>query len=131
MAPSFEPFTRFADDLAKMATGAAGAAASLRSEMTALMRQRLDGMLESMDLVAREDYQALQDMVSKLREEQEALLKRVAALEAAQAPVAAAPAAPRKTKVKVPEAAVSEVALEAAAPPKPKRPRKPKAAPSE
>lgn len=141
MAPSFEPFTRLADDLAKMATGAAGAAANLRSEMSSLVKHRFDSLLESMDLVAREDYAALEEMVATLRKQQEALIARVEALEALELgkrpPVAEAKAAKSKAaKVKPPEAATSEAALDAvnsadagssADADKPKRARKPKA----
>ena len=46
------------------------------------MRDRLEGVLAGMDLVSREEFDAVKAMVVKAREEQEALLARIAVLEA-------------------------------------------------
>ena len=76
---------RLFDDLARLAGGAMGAAAGLRAEFEGLMRQQLDRWLTGMDLVRREEFDAVQAMAAKARTEQEALAARVAALEAALA----------------------------------------------
>lgn len=76
---------RLFDDLARLAGGAMGAAAGLRAEFEGLMRQQLDRWLAGMDLVRREEFDAVQAMAAKARAEQEALAARVAALEAALA----------------------------------------------
>ena len=73
---------RIFDDLARVASGAAGAAGAVRDEMESMLRDRLQGMLDSMDLVRREDFEAVQEMAQNARMEQERLEARVAALEA-------------------------------------------------
>ena len=73
---------RVLDDLARMASGAAGAAGAVRDEMEAMVRDRLQQVLDSMDLVRREDFEAVQEMAQNARMEQERLEARVAALEA-------------------------------------------------
>jgi BMFP domain-containing protein YqiC len=74
---------RFFDDLARLAGGAMGAVAGLRAEFEGLVRQQFDRTIAGMDLVRREEFDAVQGMAAKARIEQEALEKRVAALEAA------------------------------------------------
>lgn len=73
---------RVLDDLARMASGAAGAAGAVRDEMESMVRDRLQSVLDSMDLVRREDFEAVQEMAQNARMEQERLEARVAALEA-------------------------------------------------
>ncbi len=73
---------RIFDDLARVASGAAGAAGAVRDEMESMVRDRLQSMLDSMDLVRREDFEAVQEMAQNARMEQERLEARVAALEA-------------------------------------------------
>ena len=73
---------RVLDDLARMASGAAGAAGAVRDEMESMVRDRLQTLLDSMDLVRREDFEAVQEMAQNARMEQERLEARVAALEA-------------------------------------------------
>ena len=74
---------RFLDDLAKVATGALGVAAGMRSEAEALLRQRFERFLSDMDLVTRDEFDVVKAMAAAARAEQETLEKRVAALEAA------------------------------------------------
>ncbi len=73
---------RVLDDLARVASGAAGAAGAVRDEMESMVRDRLQSLLDSMDLVRREDFEAVQEMAQNARMEQERLEARVAALEA-------------------------------------------------
>ena len=62
------------------------AAAGVREEFDVLVRRQLERLLERMDLVNREEFDAVKAMAAKARSEQEALAKRVAALEAAAKP---------------------------------------------
>ncbi len=75
--------SRFFDDIARVAGGALGAAAGLRNELEAMVRDRLQRMMSDMDLVPREEFEAVREMAAKARAEQEALAARVEALEAA------------------------------------------------
>ena len=76
---------RLLDDIARVAGGAVGALAGVRSEVEELVKQRLERLFAEMDLVPREDFEAVRAMAQKARLEQEALEKRVAVLEAALA----------------------------------------------
>lgn len=72
---------RLLDELAKAMTDAAGAAQGVRREMETAMRSQLERLLNSMDLVKREEFEAVRDMAIKAREENEALAKRLDVLE--------------------------------------------------
>jgi len=72
---------RLLDDMARVASGAVGAAAGLRTEMEALVRDRLRRMLDDLDLVEREEFEAVREMAAKARAEQETLAARLDALE--------------------------------------------------
>jgi len=76
---------RLLDDLARMVGGAAGALSGVRGEVEARLKQQLERILAEMDVVPREEFEAVKAMAAKARIEQEALEKRVAALEAALA----------------------------------------------
>ena len=69
------------DDLARMASGAAGALTGVRGEIEARFRDQLERILAGMDLVSREEFEAARAMAAKAREEQEILLRRIDALE--------------------------------------------------
>lgn len=71
------------DDLARVASGAIGVAAGMREEVEARLRDQFERVLGRMDLVTREEFEAVRAMAVKAREEQEVLSERVAALEAA------------------------------------------------
>jgi len=73
---------RVMDSLARLLTDAAGAAKSLRSEMETMVRQRLDRLASDLDLVPREEFEAVKAMAARARAENERLGKRVATLEA-------------------------------------------------
>ncbi len=93
---------RLLDDLARVANGALGTAAGLKGEIEALVRDRLQRLLADMDLVSREEFDAVKAMAAKARTEQEALAARVAELENALQAKPKRPAAkrPRKTAPK-------------------------------
>ena len=73
---------RLLDDLAKVATSAMGTLSGVREEVESQVRQRLERVLGQMDLVTREEFDAVKAMAAKARAEQEALESRLAALEA-------------------------------------------------
>ena len=73
---------RFFDDMARVAAGAVGALAGVRGEIEARLRDQLERILAGMDLVSREEFEAIKAMAAKAREEQELLLLRIEALEA-------------------------------------------------
>ena len=73
---------RFLDELAKLMTDAAGAADGLKREMTSVMRSQGERLLQGMDLVQREEFEAVKAMVEKARAENERLERRIAELEA-------------------------------------------------
>ena len=68
---------RFISDIARLATGAAGVAAGMRGEVEAKFRLRLERLLADMDLVTRDEFEAVRDSVAKARAEQEDLRDRV------------------------------------------------------
>jgi BMFP domain-containing protein YqiC len=88
--------SRFFDDIARVANGALSAAAGVRAEIEQLVRQQFDRFLADRDLVTREEFEAVEAVAVKAREEQEKLAARVAELEAALAGKKAAPKAPVK-----------------------------------
>jgi BMFP domain-containing protein YqiC len=69
------------DDAARLAGGAVGTFAGIRREMESLARQQFERLLSSMDLVTREEFDAVREMAVKARTEQEAMAMRLAALE--------------------------------------------------
>ncbi len=81
---------RFFEDLAKLATGAAGTLAGVGREMEGSMRQAFERVVGGMDLVSRDEFEAVKAMAAKAREENEALKARLDALEG-RAPAAAEP----------------------------------------
>lgn len=72
---------RFLDDLARVAAGAAGSLSGVKGEVEARFRAQLERALAGMDLVSREEFEAVKTMAANARAEQEALAERVAALE--------------------------------------------------
>lgn len=88
---------RFFDDAAKLASGALGTLVGVRREIEQMARAQLERMLASMNLVSRDEFEAVKAMAAKARTEQEDLSARVAVLEAALAGKAEqpAPAAPK------------------------------------
>jgi len=69
------------DDLARVAGGAMSSFATFRDETEARLKTQFERILASMDLVRRDEFEAVQAMAVKAREENEALAKRIDALE--------------------------------------------------
>ena len=72
---------RILDDLGKLATGAAGAVQSIRDEVETLMRQRLERAIADLDVVPRDEFEAVKAIAVAAQEENDALKARVDALE--------------------------------------------------
>lgn len=76
---------KFFDDLAGVAGGALSALAGLREELGALAKSRAEEALRRLDLVQREEFEAMAELARNAKAEVESLAARVAALEAALA----------------------------------------------
>ena len=72
---------RILDDVARMASGTLGMLARVKDEIGVLVRQQLDNILGGMELVTREEFEAVKEMAAKARAEQEDMAARLAALE--------------------------------------------------
>lgn len=92
---------RLLDDVSRLAGDAAAAFGGLKGEIETAIKQRLERALADLDLVRREEFDAVRAMAAAAREEQENLAARLAKLEAACKP--AKPAA-KKPATKKPEA---------------------------
>ena len=76
---------RFFDELGKLITDAAGAAEGVRKEIESVVRAQAERVLRDLDMVQREEFEAVKAMAQKAREENERLKERIAELEAALA----------------------------------------------
>jgi BMFP domain-containing protein YqiC len=73
---------RFFDEVARLMNDAAGVATGVRREFDTVMRTQAERILRELDVVQREDFEAVKEMARLAREENEALKARIAALEA-------------------------------------------------
>lgn len=73
---------RFFDEIGRLMNDAAGAAQGVKREFDTVMRTQAEKFLRDMDLVKREEFEAVKDMARLAREENETLKARLAALEA-------------------------------------------------
>lgn len=72
---------RFFDELAKMMTDATGAAHGVKKEIDTLIRSQAEKVLRDLDVVQREEFDAMKAMALKAREENARLEERIAELE--------------------------------------------------
>ena len=79
---------RLFDDLARVANGAVTTLVGIKDEVEAIVRTQLERLLADMEMVPREEFDAVKEMAAKARAEQEKLEKRVAELEAKLTPAA-------------------------------------------
>ncbi len=98
---------RILDEFAKLVTDAAGAAQGVRREVETAFRAQAERLLNSMEIVQREEFEAVREMAAKAREENTRLAARIEALEAQlggsvaakiEKPASAATAKPRAKK---------------------------------
>lgn len=73
---------RLFDELGKLLTDAVGAADGVKKEVEGVMRGQAERILNDLDVVQREEFEAVKAMAQKAREENELLKARIAALEA-------------------------------------------------
>ncbi len=73
---------RLFDDMARVASGAAGAFGGIRSRMEGELRDHVERLMLRMKLVTREEFEVVEALAQKARAEQEVLAERLAALEA-------------------------------------------------
>src|SRR5262249_10070280 len=87
---------RFFDEVARLMNDAAGVAQGVKREFDTLFRTQAERWLRDLDLVKREEFEAVKEMAQPAREENEDLKARVAALEvrlaASGGPASPAPA---------------------------------------
>jgi BMFP domain-containing protein YqiC len=72
---------RLLDDLARMANGALNTLSGLREEIESRVRERVERVLANMDMVPRDEFEAVKAMAQTARAEQEDLAVKVAELE--------------------------------------------------
>ena len=77
---------RFLDEMAKLMNDAAGVATGVRREFDTMVRNQADRILHDLDVVKREEFEAVKEMARLAREENEDLKARLAALEARLGP---------------------------------------------
>jgi BMFP domain-containing protein YqiC len=83
---------RLLDEFAKLMTDAAGVAQGMRREVETAIRGQAERFLGEMDIVQREEFEAVREMAIRSRDECEVLRRRIEALEAGPGP--SAPDAP-------------------------------------
>jgi BMFP domain-containing protein YqiC len=77
---------RLLDEVARLVTDAAGAAQGVRREVETVVKTQMQRILADMDVVTREEFEAVREMAILAREENDRLAARLAALEGAAKP---------------------------------------------
>lgn len=72
---------RFLDEMSRLMNDAAGVAEGVRREVTSLVQSQMERVLRDMDVVTREEHEAVKEMAAKAREENERLAARLAEVE--------------------------------------------------
>ncbi len=80
---------RIFDEIGRLMTDAAGVAEGVRREAEGIVRTQAERFMADMDLVKREEFEVLREVVQAGREENEALKARIDALEARLAALSA------------------------------------------
>ena len=88
---------RIFDDLAKMMNGVAGTMAGMGREAESSMREKMREWVGGMDFVSRDEFDAVKAMAAAARDENDALRKRIEALEVGAKPKVAKPRAGAKS----------------------------------
>ena len=79
------PENRLFEDFARVASGALGAASGIRNEIETMVRQRVERLAGDLNLVPRDEFEAVRTLAERARAEQEALAAELTALKAEQA----------------------------------------------
>ena len=90
--------SKILDDIAKVASGAVGAAFTARDEMQSRLRAEFERVLDRLDLVTRDEFEATRAMAAKARDEQEKAAETIAALEARLAALEGAASKPASSR---------------------------------
>jgi BMFP domain-containing protein YqiC len=77
---------RLFDEMARLMNDAAGVAQGVRREVETAFRSQAERWLNDLDVVKREEFEAVKEMARLAREENETLKARIAALEARLGP---------------------------------------------
>lgn len=88
--------SRFFDEFARLMTNAAGAAQGVRQEVDTLFKTQAERVLRDLDVVPREEFDAVRDMAVKARKQNEALEARIVELETSMAKLSPVAKAPKK-----------------------------------
>jgi BMFP domain-containing protein YqiC len=73
---------RFFDEMARLVNDATGAAQGVKREFDTMMKHQAEKFLNEMDVVKREEFEAVKEMARIAREENDALKARIEAIEA-------------------------------------------------
>jgi BMFP domain-containing protein YqiC len=85
------PQNRVFDDFARLVTDASEVAQGMRREAETVMKSQLERLLATMDVVTREEFEAVKQMAAKARDDNKKLSQKVAELEAAIAATSKGP----------------------------------------
>jgi BMFP domain-containing protein YqiC len=85
--------SRIFDEMARLMNDAAGVAQGVRREFDTLFKTQAERILRDLDVVTREEFEAVKEMARIAREENEALKARIDALEG-KSPQTRAPQSP-------------------------------------
>jgi BMFP domain-containing protein YqiC len=69
------------DDMAKLMTGAMGMAQGMRDEAKGFLRTQAERLVAEMDLISRDEFEAVKQMAADARAEADALRAKIAELE--------------------------------------------------
>ena len=73
---------RFFDEIGRLMNDAAGGAQGVKREVDTVVRNQAEKILRDLDVVKREEFEAVKEMAARARDENEKLALRIAALEA-------------------------------------------------
>lgn len=76
-----QPGGRIFDDLSRLMTDASGLASGVRREIETVVRGQVERLLSAMDVVSRDEYEAVKSMAALARDENERLERRIVDLE--------------------------------------------------
>ncbi len=77
---------RFFDEIGRLMNDTAGVAQGLKREVDAVVRHQAEKILRDLNLVKREEFEAVKEMARLAREDNETLKERITALEARLGP---------------------------------------------
>ena len=87
-----QPGGRIFEDFSRLVSDASGLAAGVRREIETVVRGQVERLLAAMDVVSRDEFEAVKRMAALARDENERLERRILALEGKTGNAAAPPA---------------------------------------